>query len=555
MTEKFFKTLFEYIDGQYILIWLYDGDKRKESYWFQDWQEAALFVQGLRNEPVNIYCGVGLSPKALGKNQRCLKKDIAGIPAMWIDIDIYGPNHKKPNLPKTIEDAMKLFDAVEQRPTMMVHSGGGLQAWWVFQEPWIFETDAERQDAENLAKRFIYRFKQEAAQYGWDVDSVHNLDRVLRVPGTYNRKGEPVLVELLECNELELRYNPSDLDDTLPPLDEVKDYSFQGVADLILDPTAQPPFQKFEVLREVEPKFWLSWNHQRKDMQDQSASAYDLALANYAAMAGWTDQEITNLLIAHRAKHGEDLKLRQDYYKRTIAIAKKNAERYKAEEEIMQMAALEPDEPVEITPEQREAILQNLSAMFNVRVTNIYKYISDPPTYKLITPMGSITLGDVDNLIVQSRFRSKLAASTGKYLPHYDSRKWASIAQLLLNACIEQEVGEEATETGQTEQWLSQYLSEKTIFIDPGQALANCDPFKADGATYIFGQSFKQWIRITQMEKISAKQLGVMLRSIGAIPEKRNIKTEDGEWVNRSVWRLKGVNQDDKQGTTEKVDK
>jgi len=540
MTEQFFKTLFEYIDGQYILVWLYDGDKRKESYWFTDYKEAFSFVESKKSKPVNIYCGVGLSPKDYGRENRCLKKNIAGIPALWIDIDVYGPNHKKPNLPQTIDDAMKLFNAVEQEPTMVISSGGGLQAWWVFNEPWIFETDTERQDAEALAKRFVYRFKQEAKQYGWDVDSVFNLDRVLRVPGTYNRKGEPVLVELLKCNEL--RYNPSDFDDILPSLDVMKDYSYSDADDLVLDPTAQPPFQKFEVLREIEPKFWLSWNHQRKDMQDQSASAYYLALANYAAQAGWTDQEIANLLIAHRAKHGEDLKLRPDYYKRTIAIAKKNAEKYKAEEEIMQMAALEPDEPVEITPERREAILQNLSAMFNVKITNIYKYLSDPPTYKLLTPAGSIFLGDVDNLIVQSKLRNKLAALTGKYLPHYDTKKWSSIAQQLLNACIEQEVGEEATEEGLTEQWLSQYLSEKTIFDDPCQALANLDPFKADGATYIFGQNFKQWIRVVQMEKVSNKQLGVMLRGVGAIPEKKNFQTEDGSYVNRSVWKLKGVN-------------
>ncbi|NLW75518.1 MAG: hypothetical protein GXY18_03710 [Methanomicrobiales archaeon] len=537
MMEKFFKTLFEYIDGQYILIWLYNGDKRKESYWFTDYKSASSFVESRKSELVNIYCGVGLSPKDFGRDNRCLKKNIIGIPALWIDIDVYGPNHKKPNLPQTMDDARKLFNAIEHSPTMIISSGGGLQAWWVFNEPWIFDADTERQDAENLAKRFIYRFKQEAQQYGWDVDSVYNLDRVLRVPGTYNRKGEPVLVELIECNDF--RYNPSDFDEVLPTIDDVKDYSYQAGSDFILDSTAQPPFQKFEVLREVESKFWLSWNHQRKDLQDQSASAYDLALANYAAMAGWTDQEIANLLIAHRAKHGEDLKLRQDYYKRTIAIAKKNTEKYKAEEEIMQMAALEPDEPVNITDEHREAIIQNLSAMFNVKITNIMKYMSDPPTYKLITPVGSIHLGDVENLIQQGKLRNKLAALTGKYLPHYDTKKWSSIAQQLLNACIEQELGEEATEEGLTEQWLSQYLSEKTIFDDPNQALANFDPFRSDDALYIFGQNFKQWIRVVQMEKVSTKQLGVMLRGVGALPDKRNFKTEEGSYVNRSVWKLK----------------
>ena len=536
--DKFFKTLFQYIDGQYILIWLYDGDKHKESFWFSDHKAACCFVETMKDQNVNIYCGVGLSPKDYGRDNRCLKKDIVGIPALWIDIDVYGPNHKKPNLPKTINEAMLLFDAVEHAPTMVIHSGGGLQAWWVFNEPWTFDADTERQDAENLAKRMVYRFKQEARKYGWDVDSVFNLDRVLRVPGTYNRKGDPVLVELVECNDS--RYNPSDFDELLPAIDDVKDYSYQASGDIILDPSAQPPLLKFDALREVEPKFWLSWNHQRKDLQDQSASAYDLALANYAAMAGWSDQEIANLLIAHRAKHGEDLKLRQDYYKRTISIAKRNAEKYRAEDEIMQMAALEPEEQIDITAERREAILQNLSAMFNVKITNILKYLSDPPTYKLITPTGSISLGDVDNLIVQSKLRNKLAALTGKYLPHYGSEKWSGIAQQLLNACIEQEVGDEATEVGLTEQWISQYLSEKTVFTNPDQAAANFDPFKADGATYIFGQNFKQWIRVTQMEKVTNKQLGVMLRGVGAMPEKRNSQPEEGAFVNRSVWRLRG---------------
>jgi hypothetical protein len=47
-----------------------------------------------------------------------------------------------------------------------------------------------------------------------------------------------------------------------------------------------------------------------------------MALANLAVQAGWADQEIANLLIAHRRKFNEDLKLRDSYYAKTIGKAR-----------------------------------------------------------------------------------------------------------------------------------------------------------------------------------------------------------------------------------------
>ena len=58
---------------------------------------------------------------------------------------------------------------------------------------------------------------------------------------------------------------------------------------------------------ENDQKFKRSWEHRRPDMQDPSASGYDQSLANIALAAGWSDQEIANLMIAHRRKYGEDL--------------------------------------------------------------------------------------------------------------------------------------------------------------------------------------------------------------------------------------------------------
>ena len=89
----------------------------------------------------------------------------------------------------------------------------------------------------------------------------------------------------------------------------------------MLDPEAEPSFTRLETLLKLEPKFSKTWEMQRPDLADQSASAYDMALANYAVRAGWPDQEVANLLIAFRRRNGLDPKLREDYYAVTIAKA------------------------------------------------------------------------------------------------------------------------------------------------------------------------------------------------------------------------------------------
>ena len=88
-----------------------------------------------------------------------------------------------------------------------------------------------------------------------------------------------------------------------------------------LDPKADPPRAKFDALMQGN-RFAQTWGHARSDLQDQSPSTYDMSLASQAVGAGWTDQEVTDLLIAHRRYQKVDLKLRLDYYQRTLANAR-----------------------------------------------------------------------------------------------------------------------------------------------------------------------------------------------------------------------------------------
>lgn len=103
---------------------------------------------------------------------------------------------------------------------------------------------------------------------------------------------------------------------------------------LVLDPNATPPFDKFEALSTIEPKVRATWDKNRRDLQDQRFSGYDLSLANFAIAAGWTNQETVDLLIAFRRRHGDEPKLREDYYSLTIGRARASVAHRRAEASI-----------------------------------------------------------------------------------------------------------------------------------------------------------------------------------------------------------------------------
>jgi len=528
--RQFLSRLFKDTEDKYILIWIYDGRSKKESHWFQDPESAAEFVEGLNNK-INVYVGVGLSPSDYGPSRRCEKKNIAGIGALWLDMDIQDPLHKKPNLPPTIKDALAFLGEFPLSPTFVIHSGHGLQAWWILKEPCMFESEEERENTERTTKGFIYFWKQRAAQKGWDIDSVYNLDRVMRVPGTMNRKGDPIPVTIIEENDIE--YNLVDFEDFI--VEVTDDDKCVDVGEFLLDPTAQPIFDKFDALRENEPRFRQSWEHKRKDMQDQSCSAYDLSLATFAAQAGWSAQEIANLLIAHRRKFNEDLKLRPDYYRRTLEAAMKVSGPERVLREAVTMAQSDKE-----TAEGREKILERLSKMWGFRVIQVIKYLSDPPLYRIVTERGNTSQFTVDCVASQNKLKNLLADTTKKFIPPVKREDWHNVAQLVLDASVDVPIGDESTEAGMANDWIEQYLTEKTIFKDPVEADSVKAPFIKDGGLYIYLEDFRKWIKIIHFENVTRQRLGAIMRGMGASPAiiHMEIKRKD---TTRSVWRVKDL--------------
>ncbi len=537
-------------EGTYILLWTLP-DKR--SYWFDSVSKCVMdFVEDDGMEK-DIYIGTGLSPKDYGSNKRCKAEDIIGIPGLWADIDYQDKEaHKKDNLPPDYDSAIKFVKQdIPVEPSYIIHSGHGIQVWWLFKETWIFDDKNEGQEASELVYKWNHTLRAKAQQKGWDIDSTVDLSRVFRVPGTINYKSTPVPVSIVKKNDN--RYNPEYfnkffIDDryanttmkkTKNLLDKYKK-SHEGDK-LNLSPDASPPFDKWMALRQIEPKIEKTWNRERKDLQDQSASAYDQSLCNYAVMAGWNDQEIVDLLIASRRHHGDDLKLREDYYLRTIAKSRSWWEKKEAEEQIDEVT--EVAEEVAVTGDEedieqaREALLENISALFGVKINRIVKYLSDPPQYRLEMEAGNIMLGGSNTIMNQNSFRNSVFAATNIVIPRFKGDRWDRIVQAIGNTCVEEELGDEATTDGMARAWISDYLNSRQVLEDPNDAAITRQPFMHEGNVCLFGSSLRKWLKMSEMEKLSAKQMGAILRSYGCRLKKVNVEV-DGRRTTRSVWEV-----------------
>jgi hypothetical protein len=119
------------------------------------------------------------------------------------------------------------------------------------------------------------------------------------------------------------RYSPEYLRTKIIAVEESVTPANKGsVPEFDLSRDAEPPADKLRALLQ-NPKVRASWDHDRDDLQDRSASAYDLSLASFAAARGWSDQEIVDLLIASRRHNHKPVKLRADYYERTLTTARR----------------------------------------------------------------------------------------------------------------------------------------------------------------------------------------------------------------------------------------
>lgn len=161
----------------------------------------------LNNDGKSVYFGIGAGDKRKKSSERLTVAEVTAIIGVWIDVDIGGVGHKSERLPASIDEAMTIVNSLPLPPSMLVSSGGGIHVYYLFKEPWELNTPEEKADAAWLVLGIQTMLKQKNPQY--NIDSTHDLCRVLRPVGTTNRKYNlPVrVIEYSDC-----RYSFDDLD-------------------------------------------------------------------------------------------------------------------------------------------------------------------------------------------------------------------------------------------------------------------------------------------------------------------------------------------------------
>ena len=147
----------------------------------------------------NLYFSVNRPRRATDK--KLLREDINSLDWLHVDLD-----------PRAGDDLGSERERIRHKlngglptgvpePTVVIDSGGGYQAFWKLAEPLPLDgSEAAYQEAKRYNLQLEHLFK---------ADSCHNVDRVMRLPGTVNlpnalkrKKGrEPALAELVEFND------------------------------------------------------------------------------------------------------------------------------------------------------------------------------------------------------------------------------------------------------------------------------------------------------------------------------------------------------------------
>jgi hypothetical protein len=179
----------------------------------------------------SVYFGVAIQHPSRQPNpfERSRNASAYVMPGLYFDLDLASGAHAASTLPTTAAEALAFLQALPATPSLILHTGGGLHAYWLFDAPVWLRTDADRTAMSQLMRRFAQTLCQAGKARGWTLDALRDLARVLRPPGTNNHKyGAPV--ELIQKEAV--RYSLADFDWLTPlPAPSVHQGYGTGVSD------------------------------------------------------------------------------------------------------------------------------------------------------------------------------------------------------------------------------------------------------------------------------------------------------------------------------------
>lgn len=169
-------------DGWYAVVGITADSKQQEL--VESREELNTWVERFLRRKMNVFFGV-----AKYKDDSSRTKDnVQSLKAFWLDIDC-GPTKDYPTQGEALQDLKRFCKTVGLPRPIVINSGRGLHVYWPLTEA------ITREEWEPVANRL----KEVCKAQDLRVDpAVFEAARILRIPGTFNFKGEePVEVRVL----------------------------------------------------------------------------------------------------------------------------------------------------------------------------------------------------------------------------------------------------------------------------------------------------------------------------------------------------------------------
>lgn len=589
--ERFLRTYFKHMpQGHWGYIFSLSqavgkGKRHGISLWHQS-VDGMLADIALQMNACDIYFGTSLSDHKRSDSERVKNDDASAILGLRIDIDIASPDvpdaHKAEWLPRDYDEAMRIIDALPE-PTIIVHSGNGIHAHWLFDEAFKLDTPERRASAMTLMDDWIAIIRARADEVGREVatsigrepqafhiDGTQDLSRVLRVAGTLNHKSRPPkLATLITCDD-DVRYSIDELTQVtidyeiafgrVTPIDTARrsrasreDLTEAFHQNFRVSADAQPPFDKWSTAMRVR-KFSTTWNRKRT-IRDDTPSGWDEALAVQCLLQQFSEQETIDTLVAYRRAHNENLKLdNAQYYVRSVANAKTFVADYEATH-----TTPEPDNDESQHEAQtvggvtlRDTSRAYVRKKLGVLIDKIIKYLAEEPVYRIILDDGrEVVLSSPSQLITYKTLKDKLAGAANIVIPPFDKDEWHVITKHMMRMLDEEQMPE-ATRAGRIAAVLDVYLRDHKPQEFSEAVATESQPFALDGHVHVFSADIKRHINLFDPSNpVDEREMCVLLRIYGAEQVKHYFYIEADRGRKRrtscSVWRLPVARNDDEE--------
>ena len=240
----------------------YHALPERRSYWYPTNSPLAPPEEATTNWYISVHPSNAIPPcNAHGEIRqppyvRAQKRYIAAINCLYGEFDAKTYGSKE-------AIAAHIAGATWPAPSVTVDSGGGIHGYWLLREPWLLDSDDARLAAEIVQRTWVQQV------VGAD-ESVHDLVRILRVPGTLNFKYDPARpVQFITC-DLDRLYTLPALTAHLPAVHEAEP---RFVKEPRQRASSIEKFNQANAIGDVLVRYGYRWAGTRRMISPDSGSA------------------------------------------------------------------------------------------------------------------------------------------------------------------------------------------------------------------------------------------------------------------------------------------